>query len=266
MISRARGSRQVSAGRLRALRAAVLSLVAVALLALSPARALAAFTPPPLDSHVVDTAGKLSRAEKLRLDRKLAEIRQKTGFAVVAFLVGSLEGETIEDVAYQTFNTWKVGEKGLDDGVLLVIAPAERKTRIETGKGVGGALTDLQSNDILREVVAPLLKEDRFYEAVDRGTIAIADALIKGTPERDLPRERSAGRPPDMIKVGLYAGGLLLIIVLAIVSPTFRSLLWVVVQMFFFFGGRGGGGGGGGGSGYGGGGGRSGGGGSSDSY
>ncbi|EYF05363.1 TPM domain-containing protein [Chondromyces apiculatus] len=267
MNARARVSQPESAGRLRALLATVLPLVAVALLALTPARALAAFTPPSLDGHVMDTAGKLSQAEILRLDRKLDAVRQKTGFAVVAFVVGDLQGETIEDVAYETFNAWKVGEKNLDNGVLLVIAPGERRTRIETGKGVGGALTDLQTNDILREVVGPLLRQDRFYDAVDQGTIAIADALIKGSPEGQTPRERSAGRPPDMVKVGLYAGGLLLVIVLAIVSPTFRSLLWVVVQMLFFFGGRGGGSGGhGGGSGYGGGGGRSGGGGSSDSY
>src|SRR6185436_945485 len=98
------------------------------------------------------------------------------------FVVGSLEGETIDDIAYKTFNAWGVGQKGKDNGVLLVIAPNERKVRIETGLGVGGALTDLQSNDIIRQVIAPKLKDNRFFEAIDQGTNAIAEALIKGTP------------------------------------------------------------------------------------
>jgi uncharacterized protein len=232
---------------------------------LPSSRALAAFTPPPLRGHVVDTAGKLSDSEVRQLDARLDAVRQQTGFAVVAFVVGSLEGEPIEDVAYRTFNAWTVGEKGRDDGVLLVIAPAERRVRIETGKGVGGALTDLQSNDIIRQKIAPLLQQGRFYEAVDQGTTAIADALVKGTPDAGGKRPAPAARLPDLVKVGLYAGLLLLVMLLAIVSPRFRSVLWVIVQMFFWSGGRGGGGAGGG-SGYQGGGGRSGGGGSSDSY
>lgn len=266
--SRSGGARRPR-GPARPLLAALLALAALLLLLLPSARAQAAFTPPPLHSHVVDTAGKLSDAEELQLDQKLDALRRQTGFAIVAFVVGSLEGETIDDVTYKTFNTWKIGEAGRDNGVLLVIAPAERRVRIETGRGVGGALTDLQSNDIIRQRISPLLQQDRFYEAVDQGTAAIADALVKGTPEAG----KRPGAPPqlgapDLVKVGLYAGLLLLVIVLAVVSPTFRSILWVIAQMIFWSGRGGGGRGGGGfgGSGYGGGGGRSGGGGSSDSY
>jgi len=65
--------------------------------------------------------------------------------------VPSLGGEPIEDIAYTTFNTWKIGQHGADNGVLLVLAPGDRRVRIETGKGVGGALTDLQANDISTE-------------------------------------------------------------------------------------------------------------------
>src|ERR1700679_3844186 len=127
------------ASRLVAALAALVALVALAFPAF-------AFTPPALHGHVVDTAGALTAEEVAALDAKLDAVRQRSGFAVVAFVVGSLEGEPIDDVAYTTFNTWRVGEKGLDNGVLLVVAPNERKTRIETGKGVGGAPTDLQSN------------------------------------------------------------------------------------------------------------------------
>src|SRR4051794_1362119 len=123
-----------------------------------------AFKPPPLDGHVVDTAGKLSAEDIRYLDAKLAGYRRQTGFAIVAFITGSLDGENIDDAAYATFNAWKLGEKGKDNGVLLMIPPADRKVRIETGKGVGGEVTDLQSNDIIRQVIGPLLQQDRFRD------------------------------------------------------------------------------------------------------
>ena len=130
---------------------------------------------------------------------------------------------------------------------------------------MGGALTDLQSNDIIREVIAPLLKQDRLVTAIDRGSVAIAQALVKGTPPGERPRP--GVRPaPSLLSVGVVAGGIVLVIVLSIFSPAFRSILWAILQVFFLFGGRGGGGGRDSDSGYTGGGGRSGGGGSSDDY
>lgn len=242
---------------------AALALIAALLF---PRPALAAFVPPALSGHIVDQSGKLSADELRALDAKLDGIRRETGFAIVVFLPASLGEETIDDVAFTTFNAWGVGQKGADNGVLLVIAPSERKVRIETGKGTGGALTDLQANDIIRKRISPMLKADRFREAVDQGTSGIAEALIAGTPASERPAEGpSAGAPPSLLTYGIGAGVLLLVILLAIVSPAFRSALWFILRIAFFFSGRGGGGGGGG-SGYSGGGGRSGGGGSSDSY
>jgi uncharacterized protein len=235
--------------------AAALSLFA--LLFALPARA--AFTPPALTGHVVDTAGKLGAEDINALDQKLERVRQRTGFDIVAFIAGSLEGEDIEDVAYKAFNAWKLGQKGTDNGVLLVIAPAERRVRIETGKGVGGALTDLQSNDIIRNTINPLLRQDLFREAIDQGTTAIARTLVQGTPGSKPPAP-AAREPLSPLTIGVGVGAVLLVIILAIFSPAFRSILF-----FFLLFGRGGGGGGFGGGGIGRGG-SSGGGGSSDSY
>lgn len=263
---RARAARRPRRPWTQGLLAAALALFTLlfALPTLDTREALAAFTPPPLNGHVVDTAGKLTDADIRFLDQKLDRLRQRSGFAIVAFLVGSLEGETIDDVAYKAFNAWQIGDKGRDNGVLLVIAPAERQVRIETGKGVGGALTDLQSNDIIRSRINPLLQEDRFREAVDRGTTAIARTLMQGTPQDKQQPSPGAREKPSIMSTLMLIGLGILVIILAIVSPTFRHILF-----FFLLFGRGGGGGGGGGrggSGYGGGGGRSGGGGSSDSY
>ncbi|XYH98919.1 TPM domain-containing protein [Sorangium sp. So ce1128] len=259
-----------SGARLRAVVRAVAAAVAL-VCALVARPALADFTPPALTGHVVDTAGRLDPADIRYLDGKLDRIRRQTGFEIVAFVAGSLEGETIEDVAYEAFNTWQLGQRGADNGVLLVIAPSERRVRIETGKGVGGALTDLQSNDIIRQTINPLLRQDRFRDAIDQGTSAIAQALVAGTPEEErspAPGTRPAPAPASPIKVGVTVVAVVVALLLALISPSFRWFLWFALQALLFRGGGGGGrGGGGGGSGFGGGGGgRSGGGGSSDGY
>src|SRR5882672_11388817 len=118
------------------------------------AGAVTSWKPPPLNGYVVDTANVLTESQRLQLDAKLDEARRRTGFAIVVFTLPSLpEGMSIEDVGYESGNAWKVGSKGGDDGVILLHSVAERKLRIETGKGVGGALTDIQSGHINRDVI-----------------------------------------------------------------------------------------------------------------
>src|SRR6185295_8192871 len=151
-----------------------------------------------------------------------------------------------EGVAYTAFNTWKVGSAKGDDGVLLVVAPTERKLRIETGKGVGGALTDVQSSRINRETIGPLMNEGKVYEAVNKGTDAILRELVEGTPGGTSEQGKGPAKKPsaisDTVKFGAGIAITILVIVLAIISPTFRQILF-----FFLLFGRGGGGGGGGG-------------------
>lgn len=156
---------------------ALVAFVAFVALLLFGRPAAAAFVPPPITGHVTDTAGKLTRDERLALDKKLEDYRVCSLHEVAVLVTGSLDGETIEDVAYKTFRAWKVGRKKEDDGVLLVLAPTERKLRIEAGKGVGGALTDVQSARILADHVKPHLKVDATFAAIDEGTTAIGAAL-----------------------------------------------------------------------------------------
>ncbi len=163
----------------------------VGLFGLWPAVATAAYTPPPMRDAVTDTAGKLSEGDDRALEEKITLYRNRTGNEIAVLVVRSLEGESIEDVAYTTFNRWGIGKKGLDNGVLLVIAPAERRTRIETGKGVGDRLTDIDCAIILRERVGPLLKEDRLHEAIDAAVDAIA-ALLDGGPAPPMPSSLTA--------------------------------------------------------------------------
>lgn len=260
----ARGGR--ARRRLAPLVAFVAALVAAVVL-LVGGSALA-FVPPPIEGHVTDKAFKLDGQDDRILERKLEGIRQATGNEIAFLLIPSVGDETIEDIAFTTFNTWKLGQKGVDNGVLVVIAPGERKVRIETGKGAGGALTDLQSNDIIRNVIGPLLKQDRFRDAIAAGADAIDKALTKGgvagTPG-GTARPRSQVPAPVAIALGIAA---------------LFFFFWLARKgggggggggFFISGGGYGGGGGdygggGGGGDFGGGGGGESGGGGSSDDY
>lgn len=168
----------------------------VALLLTSPAWA-APYRPPPIAGHVTDSAQKLTPAQIASLDQKLADYRKCSGNHVAVFLAASLEGKTIEDVAYETFNVWKIGEAKKDSGVLLVLAPNERKVRIETGKGVGGSLTDIQSKDILREKVSPRMKADDFFGAADQGTSAIGAALGGCTMHAAVTASPPQAPPPN---------------------------------------------------------------------
>lgn len=169
-------------------RSSLAALVAAILFVIAGS-ARAAFEPPPQNAHhVVDTAGKLTDADVRHLDDKLERYWEATTNDVAVVLFASLDGDTIEDACYHTARAWKLGDKGKDNGVLLCIAPNERAIWIATGKGVGGDLTDLQSNDIVMHVVAPRLKRDQFREGVDEGTDAIIDAL--GGPDGGGPVRR----------------------------------------------------------------------------
>jgi uncharacterized protein len=218
---------------------------------LDPSGAQAKFTVPTIEGHVTDTAHALSPDDRVRVEERLTRYMDELGIEIAVLIPASLEGETIEDVAYETFNAWKIGRAKLDNGVLLVIAPAEHRIRIETGKGVGGRLTDLQSSDIIDQRIAPKLRVNDYRGAVEDGVDSIAAAL--GSTKAPVPAPAAQQRPSAPLLIGMT----LLFVVFVLVRMRFGG--W-----WFFGGGRRGGGMGGiGGGGYSGGGGRSGGGGAS---
>jgi Beta-propeller domains of methanol dehydrogenase type len=143
-----------------------------------------AFNVPKQTDYVTDTASVLSAAELADLDNRLGDYERKTGNQIFVLVTPSLEGEPIEDVGYQLIQTWRPGQKGKDNGVVLIIATGERRIRIETGKGVGGDLTDLQSNDIIRRRIAPLMRENRVHDAILSGIdgIAAASEILRKNP------------------------------------------------------------------------------------
>ncbi|PRQ03367.1 hypothetical protein ENSA5_16750 [Enhygromyxa salina] len=203
-----------------------------------------AYQPPAPRGHVNDLAKVLDPGEAQSLEAELSQVRRDHGYDLAVLILPSLDGEPIEDVAYDTFNTWGVGDASRDDGVLLVLAVAEQRVRIETGEGVGGELTDLESGRIIREQIKPLVVAGRWYEATSVGTRAITETLT-GTAG---PRGPPTARADEAVELTLFqqiALGLILVvvIVLAIIFPGFRRVLFWVVLVLLRSGGRGGGGG-----------------------
>lgn len=136
-----------------------------------------AFDPPPPIGYVVDQAGKLSPEQLADLNKQADDLNKRTGNELAALIIPSLNGESIEDVAFATFKSWKVGKKNLDNGALLVIAVQDRKTRIETGKGIGGEITDVQASRILANDLAPNLRNGDFAKGISQSFTAMGKAL-----------------------------------------------------------------------------------------
>jgi len=246
---------------------------AVLALAMAAGVALAAPKFPPLTGRVVDNAQILSPETETKLTGELAALEQKTGHQVVVATVPDLQGYEIEDYGYQLGRTWGIGHKDRDDGVVFLIAPSERKVRIEVGYGLEPVLTDALSNLILHRAVLPAFKAGDMEGGVIAGTESIVAQL--GLPEDEAraiaaKAAESAQAPEGEIPIPVIIFVIVMIIVL---SRMFGGWWWLP---FLFSGGgggrdhwRGGGGGfggGGSGGGFSGGGGSFGGGGSSGDW
>lgn len=129
---------------------------------------------PYLSGRVNDTAGMLSEGMRQQLEEKLAAFEKETGAQVAVLTIESLDGEVLEDYSERVASTWKLGRKGVDDGVLFLISKADRKMRLEVGYGLEGKLTDAQSRRILDNLVRPRFREGGF----DAGVLAGVDATI----------------------------------------------------------------------------------------
>ncbi|MEA2832402.1 MAG: uncharacterized protein QOG66_604 [Methylobacteriaceae bacterium] len=138
---------------------------------------------PELTGRVVDQANVLPAATRSALDTKLAELENKSGIQLVVATVASLEDNDVETYANQLFRAWKLGEKPKNNGVLLLVAPKERKVRIEVGYGLEGVLTDALSNVIITNQIVPKFKAGDFSGGIERGVDGIIAALTTDTSD-----------------------------------------------------------------------------------
>lgn len=134
---------------------------------------------PQLRGRVNDYAQMLSPQGKDAVERELAALERSDSTQVVVLTVPTLEGDSLEDFSIRVAEAWRIGQKGLDNGAILLVAKAERKIRIEVGRGLEGKLTDLVSGRIIRDRMAPSFKAGDFDGGVLAGVEAIAQ-VVKG--------------------------------------------------------------------------------------
>jgi uncharacterized protein len=215
---------------------------------------------PPLRAHVNDTAEMLSPTAEQALEQKLVGYEQRTHHQFALLTIDSLDGDALEDFSIRVVEAWKLGQKGKDDGLLLLVVKGDRKLRIEVGYGLEGDVTDAFSSQVMRNVLTPALRAGNAESGIQRAfDVLMQKAAGEAVPDAAVaPAKRNSGGGSPFALIGL----------LFFLSPFLLPLLFMrgrSRRTGFMVGGMGGiggygggwgsGGGGGGGGGFGGGGG-----------
>jgi uncharacterized protein len=132
---------------------------------------------PALTAQVIDQTNTLNAADKAALTATVAGIAAQRGSQVVVLLVNSTQGEPIEDFANRVGNAWKIGRKGVGDGLLLIAAIQDRKVRIEVARNLEGAIPDVTAKRIIRESIAPAFQQGRYAQGIDAALHRIDERL-----------------------------------------------------------------------------------------
>ncbi|MBZ0111020.1 MAG: TPM domain-containing protein, partial [Thermoanaerobaculia bacterium] len=152
---------------------------------------------PFLSGRVMDEADLLSPNVEVELENRLEGLEQATGAQVVVLTLPSLEGEVIEDYALRVAETWRLGQEQRDNGLLLLIAPQERRLRIEVGYGLEGVVPDILAARVMDELIQPRFRTGDFDGGTRAGVEALAK-LIEGDPAA-LPPEPRRRFGPGMV-------------------------------------------------------------------
>ena len=211
---------QASSRSLRELSRAIIVVLALAVTAV--AAMAQSLTFPALTGRVVDDAGILDANARAALEKLSADLEAKSSDQLVVVTLKSLQGTSIEDYGYQLGRHWQIGQKGKDNGVLLIVAPNERKVRIEVGYGLEGTLTDLISNFIIQNSILPRFRAGDFSGGITRGAQDVTQVLT-GDAEEYKQRARRANvaqdvDPVEMIILAFFVFMMILIVLNAIAN------------------------------------------------
>ncbi|MCF8056691.1 MAG: TPM domain-containing protein [Desulfocapsa sp.] len=155
---------------------------------------------PPLTGRINDTAAMLSQQTVANLDTLLASLEVSDSTQLVVLTIPSLEGEVLEEYSLKVAETWGIGQKGHDNGALLLISRDDRKLRIEVGYGLEGTLTDLTAGRIINGVIVPNFKKGRFDQGISDGVQAMIQA-VKG--EFDASGVVASGKSKEFDPAGI---------------------------------------------------------------
>lgn len=176
---------------------------------------------PSLSAHVTDLTATLPTPRRDALEAKLVSLEQRKGAQLAVLLVPSTQPETIEQYAIRVFDAWKLGRKGVDDGVLLLVAKGDRKVRIEVGRGLEGAIPDAIARRIIDEYLTPHFREGDFGGGIDAATDAL-QKLVDGEA-LPMPYRSDSGGDSGMDDKALFMSWLFLS---AVLSALLGMLAW----------------------------------------
>jgi len=193
---------------------------------LSVNSALAAPSFPELTGRVVDNAGLLSHSKQQAITQQLAAHEQETSNQVVVVTVPSLQGYDIADFGYQLGRHWGIGQAKKNNGTLLIIAPEQRKLRIEVGYGLEATLTDALSKQIIDKEIVPYFKKKQYEKGIQAGVDSILGA-IGGTYKAKKFKQKSSSKLPDEIFV--------LVVVIIMLGNIFARMMGLKISTIVAF-------------------------------
>jgi uncharacterized protein len=153
----------------------------LSLLWLCSAAAWAQLAVPPLQARVTDQTATLNADQIAALEARLQAFETRKGSQIAVLIVASTQPEAIEQYSMRVAEAWKLGRKGIDDGILLLVAKDDRAVRIEVGYGLEGAVSDIQSKRIIEEDVVPRFRQGDFYAGIDMALVRLI-GLVDGEP------------------------------------------------------------------------------------
>jgi len=201
---------------------------------------------PYLTGRVTDNAQIISDETRQSITERLKAHEDKTTNQIAVLTIPTLNGEGIEEYAVAVFNEWKLGQKGKDNGILVVVSPNDRRMRIEVGYGLEGTMPDGVAGSIIRNVITPHFKNNDYNKGIDEGVNAIIRVLEGGQPPEevvaDTGSKKSTGlnlEAPDMslterILIGAFIFGIIgLFTIVGIMTPGVGWFLYLFLIPFW---------------------------------
>lgn len=201
---------------------------------------------PYLTGRVTDNAQILSDETRQSITERLKAHEDKTTNQIAVLTIPTLNGEGIEEYAVAVFNEWKLGQKGKDNGILVVVSPHERRMRIEVGYGLEGTMPDGVAGSIIRNVITPHFKNNDYNKGIDEGVNAIIRVLEGGQPPEEVVADTGSKKStslnleaPDMslterILIGAFIFGIIgLFTIVGIMTPGVGWFLYLFLIPFW---------------------------------
>jgi uncharacterized protein len=168
---------------------------------------------PPLTGRVVDLAGLLAPEQRRELEERLAREEEQSSVQIVVATIPTLESEPLEDFSIRLAEAWRIGQKGLDNGAIVIVVEDERRVRVEIGYGLEPVIPDGMAGRIIRERMTPRFREGDFYGGIDGGIDGLTLAAREEYPSTAEATEskRESGSPRIIIGFLVAALGLLIL-------------------------------------------------------